>query len=71
MYLFTPFGDEMKALGDEEFLHQGLREVALVSKERAFEPLDQLGDGASIINVARCQAKSQPFTLSIDAPDAV
>lgn len=36
------------------------------SRELAEEPLDQLGDGASIINVARCQAKSQRFTLLID-----
>jgi hypothetical protein len=66
VHLLAQFGDEMKPLGDQELLGERLGKVAFVCKEVAEELLDQLGNGSSIINVARRQAKGQQLSLVID-----
>ena len=66
MHLFAQLGDEVKALGDQQLLGQGLGEIAFVAKEFAHQSCGQFGNGMPIIDVAWRQAKGQQLTLIID-----
>jgi len=57
VHLLTQLGDEMQSMSHHQVLGQWLGEVAFVPKELADESFCQLGNGMSIINVARGQTK--------------
>ena len=64
--LLAQFGDELQSLSDQQLLGQGLREIAFVAEKLAHQACGQLGNGMSIIDVARGQAKSQDLALIVD-----
>lgn len=57
------FGDEVKSLADQQLLQQGLRQIALIAKEFAEEPLDQheaTGRRSSTLPAVRQKAHNSP-----------
>jgi len=64
-HVLAQFGDEAQALVEEELLSQWRRDVALVTKEPAEEPVHQARDRTTVVRVAGSEAEGQQLSAVI------
>jgi len=65
-HVLASFGDQVEAVGDEQFLGERLGEVALVARGFAKEPPHQAGHRPTVVHVARSQAHGQEVAAVVD-----